>query len=59
MASTRLATQDPRNRPGPEDRGRPELRADPASPLQVGKTVHNVGGLACILGLINSHNQFS
>jgi len=25
-------------------------------PCQVGKTVHNVGGLACILGLTNSHN---
>ena len=28
-----------------------------SSPLQVGKTVHNVGGLACILGLPNFHNQ--
>jgi len=26
-------------------------------PNLVGKTDHNVGGLACILGLTNSHNQ--
>jgi len=29
----------------------------PASPLLVFTTVHNVGGLACILWLTNSHNQ--
>jgi len=27
------------------------------SPNLVGITVHNVGGLECILGLTNSHNQ--
>jgi len=27
------------------------------SPNLVGKTIHNVGGLSCILGLTNSHNQ--
>jgi len=38
--------------------GLPLFRADPRRvPRQVGKTVHNVGGLACILGLTNSHNQ--
>ena len=31
-----------------------QTRADPS---QVGKTDHNVGGLACILGLTNPHNQ--
>jgi len=30
---------------------------NPSSPLQVGKTAHDVGRLACILGLTNSHNQ--
>jgi len=49
MAITWLATQDPRNCSGPEDRGWPKFRADPASPLPVGKTIHNVGGLTCIL----------
>jgi len=28
-------------------------------PRQVGKTGHNIGGLACILWLTNSHNQSS
>jgi len=28
-----------------------------ADPRLVGKTDHNVGGVACILGLTNSHNQ--
>jgi len=30
---------------------------DLVDPLRVGKTNHNVGGLACILGLTNPYNQ--
>jgi len=61
MVNTRLATLDPRTCPGPEDPERPEHYLVYGRPNQipnlVGKTDHNVGGLACILGLINSHNQ--
>jgi len=35
----------------------PSLWQTQSDPLQVGTTNHNVGGLACILGLTNPHNQ--
>ena len=35
----------------------PSLWQTQSDPQQVGKTDHDVGGLACILGLTNSHNQ--
>jgi len=57
MVSTLLTTEDPRNCLGPEDRSLPSLGQTQADPLLVGKTAHNVGGLACILRLANSHNQ--
>jgi len=37
--------------------GRNSLWQTQSDPLRVGKTDHNVGGLACILGLTNPHNQ--
>ena len=55
--STRLTTQTHETVPDQRPRGRPKFRADLSSPLQDGTTVHNVGGLACILWLANSHNQ--
>jgi len=51
MVSTRLTVWDPRNRPRPEDQSLPSLGQTQSDPLQVGKTVHNVGRLAYILGL--------
>ena len=64
MANTRLArTQEPvpDGRTGASRTGGPEHYLVYGRPNQipnlVGKTDHNVGGLACILGLTNSHNQ--
>ena len=55
MASTQLSHLGPKNlsRTG----GLPSLWQTQSDPLPVGKTDHTVGGLACILGLTNPHNQ--
>jgi len=59
MASPRKVRQDPRTYFGPEDRSLalPSLWQIKSDPRQVGKTDHNVGELACIRRLTNSHNQ--
>jgi len=51
VVNTWLTTQDPTNYPGPEDRSLPSWGQTQADPLRVRKTVHNIFGLACILGL--------
>jgi len=59
MVSTRVTTSDPGNCPGPEDQNLSRLRHTQSISLLVGKTAHNVGRLACILGLTNPQNQSS
>jgi len=50
-----LRTQEPV--PDWRTRALPSSWQTQADPQLVGKTDHNVGGLACILRLTNSHNQ--
>jgi len=58
MLNTGLTKQDQATVPDHRQRCNPLFRADPRRvPRQVGKTVHNVGGLACILRLTITHNQ--
>ena len=44
-------------RPGPSSFFDPRRFFCRRVPRQMGKTVHKIGGLACILGLTNLHNQ--
>jgi len=54
MASTQLSHVGQSDR---RTRALPSLWQTEADPQQLGKTDHNDGGLACILGLTNSHNE--